>query len=351
MGVARGADARVVLVRAMSISVAIVRAIAEGLAHRGITVAGYCARSGLEPARLDDVAEMVSVAEYAACVRAALELTDESAFGLRIGTRAHTGGLHALGYLLLNCRTMRHAIGAHIALSGLVFDGARWYLHEHGERASFGFEQPLDDPEVARFHAELVLSLAARIGRRFAGETPPLEVRFRHPAPAEPSGYRRRFGAAARFDQPRDEILFRRDLLDVPQLCSDERVVELLRERAEQLLGARRAGSALALRVRELIARSAGGAEAVDAAAIARGLGLSVSALRRQLSGAGVSLSQLVAEVRCERARRALRGREPIKQIAAHLGFSEPSAFHRAFKRWTGKTPAQYRDAVDRGSV
>ena len=131
--------------------------------------------------------------------------------------------------------------------------------------------------------------------------------------------------------------------MDLPQLLGDERVFHLMRARAEQMLIERSAPDRLPERVRDLL-RYEQDLSNVDAARIARRLGMTLRALRRRLGELGSPLSALLDEVRNELACESLKDPDAsIKHVAERLGFSEPSAFHRAFKRWTGFTPAQWR--------
>jgi AraC-like DNA-binding protein len=79
---------------------------------------------------------------------------------------------------------------------------------------------------------------------------------------------------------------------------------------------------------------------------VARALNTSGRTLQRRLQQDGTSLQQLISAVRCELAMEMLRNPgQSSNEISDQLGFSAPSAFHRAFKRWTGMTPGQYRRA------
>ena len=81
--------------------------------------------------------------------------------------------------------------------------------------------------------------------------------------------------------------------------------------------------------------------------AVARSLGISVRSLRRRLDEEGVSYTSLLNEARATLAKRMLDDpRRSIYETAYAMGFSDPSAFHRAFKRWTGMTPTQYRESL-----
>lgn len=333
----------------MYVSIAIVRAFAEALVRRGSSPQALCDGAGFDAARLDDPTAMIHVADYARVIAAAHALAGDPALAARVGEAAPMGALHTVGYVLVSCRTMRDAIAQFVELATLVYEGARWQLHEHERQATFSFDHDdlvAHDAGAAALDAEFCLAYVVGVGRRFAGkDVAPREVRFRHAAPADPSraaALADVFRCPVVFAQPRNEIVFKRALLDVPQLLRDESVASLLRARAEQLLAEHATGGRLEQRIVDLVTY-APDVESFDAAALARRVGMSVRTLRRRLAELDTSLATLVEHARSDVARAALAGIEPIKVIALRLGYSEQSAFHRAFKRWTGMTPGQYR--------
>ncbi len=330
----------------MYVSIAIVRAFVDALVHRGHSPQALCVSANLDDARLDDPTAMIHVVDYARVLVAAHELANDPSLAVRVGEKAPMGALHTVGYLLATCRTMRDAIVHFVEVAALIHDGARWQLHEHERQATFSFEHDAiraHDPAAAALDAEFILAYVVGVGRRFAGkDVAPLEIRFRHAAPSHAAVLAEVFRCPVVFDQPRNEIVFKRKLLDVPQILRDESVATLLRARAEQLL-AEQAGSArFEQRVVDLVTYSPD-IESIDAAALARRLGMSMRTLRRRLAELDTSVGTLIENARRDVARAALAGIEPIKAIAERLGYSEQSAFHRAFKRWTGMTPGQYR--------
>ena len=129
----------------------------------------------------------------------------------------------------------------------------------------------------------------------------------------------------------------------MPQPFTDEPMWRLLKNRAEEMLVQEQAREHLHERVKQVLHNEVD-LSSVHPSGIARRMGMSPRSLRRRLSDEGHSLSALVDEVRREVALSELTNPEvPIKRIADRVGFSEVSAFHRAFKRWTGLTPARYR--------
>jgi len=167
--------------------------------------------------------------------------------------------------------------------------------------------------------------------------------RRRHAEPDYAAEYERVFRCPVRFAAAANEIVFNRRLLDLQQLHRDEILCELLRERADQLLADTHTTERLAERIIDglKLQLQLGG---TDPAQVAQRLGMTLRSLQRRLQSSSLSMSRLIDDARREVACASLRRRDvPIKDIAHRLGFSEPSAFHRAFKRWTGMTPAQFR--------
>ncbi len=172
----------------------------------------------------------------------------------------------------------------------------------------------------------------------------PLEVRVRHTAPHYYERYSQ--GAwAVRCASTRRAArsCSRARALDTPQPFVDESLWRLLKRRADEQLVQERARELLHERVKQVL-RHEVDLGSVNPCNIARRLGVSPRSLRRRLGDEGHSLSALADQVRRELALSELSNPEiPIKRIADRVGFSEVSAFHRAFKRWTGVTPARYR--------
>jgi AraC-like DNA-binding protein len=329
----------------MRVSITIVRAIIDELRRRGIAEAEILGQAGIDPEELADATSRISVERYEQAVASALALSADRALGLRVAWAAPAGALHVVGHLLVNCPTMRDAIAQFFRFSSLILEGTRWELWEDEEDAHFVYAQQLvTSPDHARFDAEFCLTLVLKLGFQLIGaEPPPKLVRFRHAAPDYASSYHPIFGSVVLFGEPVNEIVFKRRYLDLPQMHRDETVRDLLRGRADELLAQRSSDDRLADRIGVLL-RSDVDLAAVDLGHLAQRLGTTPRSLQRRLRERGVSLSELCETAKRDVACAALNGRDvAIKDLAYRLGFSEPSAFHRAFKRWTGTTPAEYR--------
>jgi len=329
----------------MNVSITIVRAIVDELLRRDVAAERFLAAAGISQAELADATASIDVMRYERAVDAALALSADPSLGLHVAWSAPAGALHVVGHLLVNCGTIREGIDQFFHFAPLILEGTKWSLHEEEDTARFVYAQQLvAAPEHARFDAEFCLTLVLKLGFQFIGaEKPPRLVRFRHPAPPYAAAYEPIFGSDVLFSQSNNEIVFKRKYLDLPQIHRDETVRDLLRARAEQLLAQRGSSERLADRVGALL-RSDVDQKTLDVARLAQRLGTTPRSLQRHLRERGVSLTELFERAKRDAACDALhRPHVSIKDLAYRLGFSEPSAFHRAFKRWTGTTPAEYR--------
>jgi AraC-like DNA-binding protein len=331
----------------MYLSINIVRAVVDELVHQGFTVDQICAQSELSPSELADANHRLPIERGTRVIAAAHKMSRTPALGLRVGETAPIGALHVVGHILTSCATMREAVELFLRYSALVFEGGGFRLVEHGDEGRFIYEHPFAGSRLERFAAEVSLTMVLRTGLQLSGsDKRPSEVRFRHAAPDYVAEYERVFRCPVRFDAVANEIVFNRRLLDQPQLHRDELLCELLRERADQLLADAHTTERLAERIVDglKLQLQLGG---TDPAQVAQRLGMTLRSLQRRLHASSLSLSRLIDDARREVACASLRRRDvAIKDIAHRLGFSEPSAFHRAFKRWMGITPAQFRERV-----
>ncbi len=329
----------------MTISAAIALATIAAARRHGVGLAALLEHSGLGELELDNPTNMVPLDEFHRLVRAALVLTRAPTLGLHVGELAPLGMLHVVGHLLASSRTLRDAHHQFMRFSPLVEPGARYRLIESGEQGCFGYtpaHAPL--PELARFHAETSLAVTYQLCRELLlVRDGAIGVRFATEAPPHAREVERFFGCPVVYGQPENQLVFPRRVLDEPLLHADAGVFDSVRARAEQLL-AQGGEEALAARVLRLLRWEPRLGGIVEADVAAR-LHLAARTLRRKLGDAGKPFSSLLDDVRRERASAQLRlPGASVKQVVEDLGFSEPSALHRAFKRWTGTTIGAWRE-------
>lgn len=330
----------------MSVSVTLVRALVEEVARAGRDPDAFLRAARIEPAVLADADARLTFSRYSGAQRLAAEWTGDPALGLHLGERAPLAAYHMIGLLSAHCSTLRQAFAMLARYRRLLFDGAAPAMAEDGEQAELRYAFRYGRGPADRMGAEFTVAATVQIGRMCLGRAAaPLEVAFEHPTPAHVEEYRRVLGAPVRFDADATRIRFARALLDAPLLHANPDLCEVLAGEAERKL-AGLASAPLRDKVRALAVEedAVGRAQRRPMEEVARRLALSERSLRRRLAEEGSSYAAVVEEAIAELARRRLRDLgTPIKRVADQLGFSEASAFHRAFKRWTGMTPQEYR--------
>ncbi len=188
-----------------------------------------------------------------------------------------------------------------------------------------------------------IASIAAISQEVSTTEFKPLEIFFRHKAPRSTAAHERHFGCPVRFGTEMDALLVSSELMQRPNRLGDRSISKFFDSHLDEELSKHDDSASLERRVRIQVSQalSAGVPRISD---IAGCLGLSGRTLQRHLSDRGYSYQTLVDESRRELAQRLLEETEyPLAQVAFLTGFSEQSAFNRAFKRWAGQTPRSFR--------
>lgn len=333
----------------MFVSVVVVRGILAEIQKRGADGQLWLRESGVDQGALTDLRASVDLDTWNRLLRRAMTMLDDPGLGLSIGFGDSEGMLQLLGYMLLSSRTLQEAFELCQRYSALIVDDLRLELVHVGQRTHFryAFHSALT-AESLRFSEEFTSALAFRIGKHHVPDGTPPELRFRQAPPP----YRQRFdelfeGCTLQFSCDHTEVIFDRGLLLQNQPHGDGQVIETLAGTADKLLREIHATPALAERVRLVLSHEPE-LGTIDAEQVALKMGLNSRTLRRRLREEGANLRALIDESRMRAACASLANRNTtIKDTAERLGYSEPSAFHRAFKRWTGKTPAEFCARVE----
>jgi AraC-like DNA-binding protein len=304
--------------------------------------------AGLSNEALADPDGRVSFDRYVALWEAINADPRALVFGAWLGDGMRLQALGVVGYVMQNAPDVRAALYCLERFNGLLGDGIGPEISERDGHLVLHRAEP---PRVARL---LSLSIAAPLGtvtllREIAGldatEPLALEVAFQHP-PFPPDtllALERTFACPLRFNESETRLVLPRAVLDRPLRSPNPGLFAYLERHAEALQARVTASASLAARVRELLASRIRQGEP-EQAAIAQALALSERTLQRRLQDEGVTFASLLDEVRSDLGRMYLADPKlAIFEVAFLLGYSEPSPFNRAFRRWTGQSPSEFR--------
>jgi AraC-like DNA-binding protein len=333
-----------VLSPAMPLSLA--RLVALVAEQRGITKAELLAQAGLPPMLLDRAHGEVYGIEFAALCLTAMRLTRDPCLGIEFGLNLPPSMLGMLGNALLSACSMADAIELAVnywRLNGWYFElSMRRSDQELRIRATERF--PLGP--LRRFATESMMSAWIHAGRLLSGNLPPppgVQLRFTMPREAAFARYASRL-PDAQFGCDVDELVLPLHALDVPLVMGHPEAARQTRASCETALHSLSAQSGnLVQQVADALAPTTEGYPTMSQ--VAQRLGVTVRTMARHLDRQGLTFRQVVDERRHQEACTMLRdGRQTVDGIAVHLGYSDPANFSRAFRRWAGCTPSQYRD-------
>lgn len=330
---------------AETVFIAYARGLLDHLRTRRIDIEPLLTLIGLDAAALDEPGRTIPAARYVQLWQEAERLSGDAQLGLHVGEVVRPGKYGVLGYVMMSCETLGESLLRQLRYQDLVGKSGRSELVQSGDRCELRWHAAMarGSRHVGEEHVASWVAFA-----RWILGTPgrdPIEVQFEHEAPPDLSEHQRLFRCPLRFGQPWTAVAFESGLLKLPLRDKNPEMRTLMDRHAEMLLAQQVQGEAeLTQEIRETIAKQlADGVPAIEV--VAAQLKVQPRTLQRRLAQAGTNYKDLVDDVRRRQALRHIGDpRLNLPEIAFLLGFSEQSSFQRAFKRWTGMPPGQYRE-------
>ena len=327
---------------------AFARAIAASYRRAGQSPAEALKLAQITPARLQQVDGRITAHQMEVLSGAAMQELDDEGLGA-FSRKLPWGSYGMLARASLSSPDLGVALKRWCRHHALIAGDIRLKVVEGGSYAAISVEELSrasgEDANAREFGLVHVLRNIHGLACWYVDSRIPLQAAsFPFPAPPHADAYRHMFpGGPLKFDAAQAEIRFDARYLALP-LRRDEKALRQMLQRALPLTVLQyRRDRLLVQQVRQALV--ANPAQAHSAEGLAALLHMSPRTLHRQLKEEGASLQQLKDEVRCERAKDLLyRGNKPVKQVAAAVGFGNEKSFLRAFKAWTGMSPAAFRD-------
>ncbi len=313
----------------------------------GVTQQQLLAGSGVSDSELEDPDARISLSSWNTLIERARALTGEPGLGFYLGLQKRASFYGYLGLAATSAATLGEALELAVRFSHVVTTALDLRLKVDAGIGSLIVDERVDRGEVREVALISLLVGLWQIASDLTGRDLQGTADLAIPKP----DYFERFAHVlpeVRFDQPVTQLVFDAALLEIPLRKPDRVALLLGREQCERKLQALGFDRGLVERVRRLLPKPEGFHSLNELAAT---LHMSPRTLKRRLSAEGESFSELLDRERREKALLLLSSRDlTLEQISERVGYSTVPNFVRAFRRWTGKTPAAFRRANRKAS-
>jgi AraC-like DNA-binding protein len=331
-------------VEPISVSVTVLSQMLLYLNALQVDVDAFLRSLGVDPALARSPDARIPVETYLRIQDEAARTTNDPYFGLHMGEYAEAGSWSIIGYVMMNCRTLGEAFEKSGRYSRIIGNLIEARAEIRLTRIHVVFYTPPHAPEMSRHCFESTFSSSVRMMRNLSGmPLSPLEVGFIYPQPVSTAEYQRVFGCPVRFNQKDNYMNLDWGIVNIPVRLANPALLEPFEKYAQDFLAEmdRKAEHTRAV-TRILLSRLDDDSLSIDK--VAREMSVSVRTLQKRLEDEGVVFSDLLKDVRQRLAKQYLRENYSVEQITYLLGFSEPSVFRKAFKKWAGVTPKEFRE-------
>ncbi len=325
-----------------SVSANYLRGIGEYLLQRELDADAFWAGFGLNADMLEEPSRRIPIEIYQSMLQQAAELAQDASAALHIGECIKPGQYGVLGYSVMSCKTAQQAFDRHMRYENLVSDRSISTYHFENDHVRLSWDT--GDLPVDRAMAEENIASWITFTRWVTGQSlSPSVIKFTHSEPEDLTEYRRIFGCELLFSQTMVEVIFPSSYMDMPIIQHDPVMREMMDAYADRLLNELSQCDVFIAQIRKLMIEAmTEGDLSLDV--IAAQVALTPRTLQRRLSEQDESFKGLLDKVRKELALTYIN--QPfidLAELAYLLGFSDQTAFQRAFKKWTGSSPGKYR--------
>lgn len=326
----------------------IARFIVGAAEERGVSPQRLLPEAGLRAEDLEEPPVFLLLSKLTKLLAEAVRLTGDEAFALHILPRRKLEDFDILAFAAYSHPTCREVIEHSIHALNMGFNAMRDRLRDDAREANWITELEAVPPEGRQYLLELRATIKQTIVWAATGKNPePLYVGFQHPPPLYASEYEKVFKAPIRFDHPDNTFAFPVNQLEMPCVLARPDMEQVLDQYAEIYLKQFPSGNnSLAENVGGIIVSQMNeGLPKLET--VAKQMGLKPRTLQYKLREEGVSFGELLEE-----RQRALsiielgNGKKSITEVAMSLGFGSITTFGRAFKRWFGVSPKEYRQGL-----
>ena len=304
--------------------------------------------ANIHPDVLNDNTKRITIEAMERLLALLIPASNDPCFGLHSARFVEPASYSVLGYISMNCSTLRGTLANTAIYEKIVGDMGVSSTHIEDGFVLQRWDCRFTNPLVRRHAIENVLGSWDVYLREFAHIDTSLSdcIWFEHSAPADPellNDYQEVFGCEVRFDQAASGIRFAEEFLDMPLPQADRKLLKALLDHATQILSEIDRDQPVTVRVKNLLRLMLKEREP-SSTQVAQVLNMSSRTLQRKLGAEGTQYQSVLNEVRLELALYYLENTSlSLDQIAHELGYGEARSFYRSFKQWTGRTAGSYR--------
>ena len=283
--------------------------------------------------------------------RSAEVITQDPIIGLHVGEKIHPHDYGLLGQIMMNCNNLAEAIENILSVEFIINNLFVSEVIIEGNCAVNRIHSQQYEAENIRHIVEQDIAALINIGlfvmnKHYGEHNNPIEIHFRHKPAAEVAEYERILKTKVLFEQEHNQAIFPLAILESPIYNPNPRIAELLKVELHQLLHEVENKDSMTLRLWRYFQKQNKSFTA-DIESIAQELNITPRTLQRRLQQEGTNFQDEFSFFRTQQAKKLLYSKQlTICEIAFQMGFSDNSAFHKAFKRWTGLTPKDYQTLI-----
>jgi AraC-like DNA-binding protein len=329
-----------------TVAICFVEAALKSVRARHMDVDALLSAVGLSPSLLQVPQARVSAKHYGELWRLIALTLDDEFFG-QDSRRMKSGSFAMQCHAVLSCKTLKQALERSLRFYALILDDISGTLVSDGKLARVVLSERVHGTNHRVFAHELLLMLLHGLACWLVGRRIPIvRADFCYPEPAHSAEYRVMYSTQLSFNRPNTVISFDAGYLDLPVVQDEHTLKEFLRTAPENILVKYKNGKSLTARIRRRLRQLLPG-DLPECEVIAEELHMTPATLRRRLADEGESYQSIKDHLRRDLAISYLSHSErSVLDIALELGFAERSAFHRAFRKWTGASPGEFRRSL-----
>jgi AraC-like DNA-binding protein len=301
---------------------------------------------GISREALTDPNVLVPLDKHCRLLELAAQRRKDDFVGLKVGYQVHPRDMGPLGYTILNSPTVLAALQSFVRYLGVYARGCEFDLQIEGESAFFKYSYTFTEPCAIerRQEAECTLAMVKQALEVITSKKLELEaVCFEHPKPGDTSKHKQIFAAPLYFSQEVNSLKFKASILQREAAHAEHRLFEVLEKHLAEVINTQVDEDDLVAKVGNAIAQSlSNGVPSIDD--VAATLFMTKRTLQRRLADEGVLYNEFADDIRRKLAIQYVKNTKmPLTEVAFLLGYSHISAFSRAFRRWMGQCPIDFR--------